>query len=279
MTVAEPTSTTTAGTGTDQDGTAGNQPVVVLTYGYSGGQLLQALLDSQPELACTAGTGVLPACAYAAAAWRQADGRPEAPLSALAVTSIRRLAIQMITVIAARTGRRRWCETAAADPSMAGTFLRLFPATRFVCLHRAYPDLSSALLQASPWGLSGPMFAPYVSVHPFSTAAALADWWAGHAGPLLEFEQNHPEACLRVRFEDLASDPGSVLQNLQSFLGLSTKTPGFPQLQPPDQQNQTPGQAAGLGVASQFPISQLPADLVSRINELHTQFGYPPLTA
>ncbi len=279
MTVAGSASTATASTGTDWDGPPGNQPVVVLTYGYSGGQLLQALLDFQPELACTTGTGVLPACAHAAAAWRQVDGRPEAPLSALAVTSIRKLAIQMITVIAARTGRPRWCETAAADPNTAKTFLRLFPATRFVCLHRAYPDLASTLLQASPWGLSGPAFAPYVSAHPFSTAAALADWWASHAGPLLGFEQEHPEACLRVRFEDLASDPGSVQQDLQSFLGLSAKAAGFPQLQLPDQRNQIPGLVPGPGVASQFPISQLSADLVSRVNELHAQFGYPPLTA
>jgi len=277
MTVTGPVSTATTGTGTDRDGTAGNQPVVVLTYGHAGGQILQALLGAQPELACTAGTGVLPACAQAAVAWRQVDGRPEAPLSALAVTSIRRLAVQMITVIAARTGRPRWCETAAADPSGAETFLRLFPAARFVCLHRACPDVVSALLQASPWGLSGPAFAPYVTASPFSTAAALAAWWAGHAGPLLAFEHDHPEACLRVRFEDLADDPGGVLQDLLSFLGLPTKAVGLPQLQLPDQPNQPPGRVAGAGVASQFPVGQLPPDLVRRVNELHAQFGYPPL--
>jgi Sulfotransferase family len=275
MTVTGSASTDTTIAGTGLDVATGNQPVVVLTYEHAGGQILQALLDAQPELACTAGTGVLPACARAAAAWRQVDGRPEAPLSALAVMSIRQLAIQMIAVIAARTGRPRWCETAAADPSAAEIFLRLFPATRFVCLHRACPEVVSALLRASPWGLSGPAFAPYVTAHPFSTAAALAAWWLGHATPLLAFERDHPEACLQLRFEDLAGDPGGVLHDLRSFLGLSTKAAGFPQ--PPDQSDQPAGRAAAPGVASQFPVGQLPQDLVRRVNELHAQFGYPPL--
>jgi Sulfotransferase family len=277
MTVTGRVSTATMGTGTDPDAAGGNQPVVVLTYERAGGQLLRALLDTQPELGCTVGTGVLPACAQAAAAWRQVDGRPDGPLSALAVTSIRRLAYQMITVIAARTGRPRWCETAAADPNAAETFLRLVPAARFVCLHRACPDVVSGLLEASPWGLSGPAFAPYVTANPFSTAAALVAWWAEHAGPLLAFERDHREACLRVRVEDLVGDPGSVLRDLQSFLGLDTKAAGIPGRQLPDQSNQPTDRAAGPGVASQFPVGQLPPDLVRRVNELHTQFGYSPL--
>jgi hypothetical protein len=275
VTGSAPTDTTIAGTG--RDAAAGTQPVVVLTYGHAGGQILQALLDAQPELACTAGTGVLSACAQAAAAWRQVDGQPQAPLSALAVTSIRKLAIQMITVIVARTGRPRWCETAAADPGAAEMFLRLFPATRFVCLHRACPEVVSAVLRASPWGLSGPAFAPYVTANPFSTAAALVTWWLGHAAPLLAFERDHPEACRQVRFEDLAGDPRGVLHDLQSFLGLSTKAAGFPRPQPPDQSDQPNGRAADLGGASQFPVGQLPPDLVRHVNELHAQFGYPPL--
>ena len=279
MTVTGPASTAAANPGADRDGTAGNQPVVVLTYGQTGDQPLRALLDAQPELACTAGTGVLPACAQAAAAWRQVDARPGAPLSALAVRSIRTLATQMITMIAARAGRRRWCETTVADRSAAETFLRLFPAARFVCLHRACPDAVSALVQASPWGLSGPTFAPYVSASPFSTAAALAAWWAGHAGPLLAFEHDHPEACLRVRFEDLAGDPATVMRDLRSFLGLGARTAGLPQPPLPDQRNQPLSQVAGPGLAPDFPIGQLPAALVSRVNELHTHFGYPPLGA
>jgi sulfotransferase family protein len=277
MTVTGQASTATTSAVTDRDGTPGSRPVVVLTYGHAGGQVLQSLLDAEPELACTAGTGVLPACAQAAAAWRQVDGRPDAPLSPLAVMSIRKLATQMITVIAVRTGRSRWCETAVADRNAAETFLRLFPDARFVCLHRACPGVISALLQASPWGLSGHAFAPYVTANPFSTAAALAAWWAAHAEPLLAFEHDHPKACLRVRFEDLADDPGSVMQGLKAFLGLSPTAVGFPRLPQPGQRIQPPGRAAGLGVAPQFPTGQVPTDLVSCVNELHAQLGYPPL--
>lgn len=267
--------------GTPEDGAARNAPVVVLTYGNAGGRRLQSLLESQPELTCTTSTGVLAACEQAAAAWRQVERRPAKGLSSLAVKSIRVMVTQMITALTVRSGRPRWCELAAAEPSAAEAFLQVFPGTQFVCLHRACPDLVAAVLLTSPWGLSGSDSAPYVAAYPGSTVAALAAWWAGHARPLLDFERAHPDACLRLHYENLTGDPDAALNGIRAFLGL-----GGPGILPPvpgdvPAGDVPPGDVDGAADAedrqpsADLPLGQIPPALLDQVNQLHAELGYP----
>jgi hypothetical protein len=253
-------------------------PLIVLTYAHAGGARLQSLLSAHPDLACTDGIGLLAACDQAAAAWRQADGRPQAPMSPLAAASVRALATAMISAVVARTGKRRWCETAAAERSAAETFLTLFPDTRFICLHRACPDVIFATLAASRWGLASPGYAAYTAAHPASTVAALAAWWADRARPVLNFEHAHPEACLRVRYEDLASDPAHTERGILKFIGLDGRVPWLPA--PPDaadvgSRELSPADAPGCG--ADLPVAQIPPVSLAQVNALHARLGYLPL--
>lgn len=104
-------------------------------------------------MACTSGTGVLPLCDQAIATWRNIEGRPDALPSRLALAATRALATSVITTVLAREGKRRWCEVAAPNSKAAKTFLNVYPGTRFLCLHRACPDVIRAALDASPWGV------------------------------------------------------------------------------------------------------------------------------
>jgi hypothetical protein len=276
MTVTRPAPAADSGAVVGRDGPARNAPVVVLTYMQAGDQRLRELLGAHHELACTTGTGILAACDQAAVAWHEADARPGGPLSSLGVQSIRQLAATMIAAITARTGSPRWCETAMADRRAAETFLQLFPAATFVCLHRACPDVVTAVLRASPWGPSGPALAPYIGTYPTSTATALSAWWASRTATLLGFEKDHPQACLRMRFEDLTDDEDVAMQRLRLFLGLTTSAMVSPHLRD-DAGEASP--VAGAPAPPPFPVSQLPDGLVTSINDLHRQLGYQPLPA
>jgi Sulfotransferase family len=245
----------------------GVPPVIVLSYQHAGTAWLQQLLATDPSLACTAGTGLLPACDQAATAWRQADGRHDGPLSGLGATSVRAMALGLITSMLAKGGQRRWCEAAAVGPG-AGTFLALFPATRFVCLHRSCPDVIRATLAASPWGLAGPQYVRYTLAHPASTLTALAAYWADQTEQLLAFERDHRDACVRIRYEDLLAD-AAARRELGTFLELDLST------SPGDGLPAAPQQQPGSG--EQFPASRLPAGSLSRLNELHAALGYPPI--
>jgi hypothetical protein len=263
-----------------------SSPIVVLTYGHAGAGRLRLLLDTDDSLTTTAGTGLLSVCDQAATMWRQTEGRPESQLSTLGAASVRAMAKSLISSMLIRTGQRRWCEFAAAEPAAAQTFLSLFPGTRFVCLHRCCPDVIYSTLAASPWGLTGPQYARYTANFPASTVAALTAWWANHVGPLLEFEQANPDACLRLRYEDLLADEG-VRDDLWKFLGLGPQAPPLPSAvtSPPEETGPLAGAADGSlppgeqpGCGKDFPVDEVPPDLLARVNTMHAALGYTRLT-
>jgi Sulfotransferase family len=261
-------------------------PVIVLAPAYSGAGALRSLLAEHPDLACTAGTGLLPLCEQAMATWRAADARPAGPPSAMACTATRVLANSVIISILARARKSRWCEVAAANPEAAATFLRLYPGTRFLCLHRACPGFIRAALDASPWGITDPVFAAFTSRHPANTVASLTSYWVTATGPLLAFERDHPQSCLRVRFEDLTRGRPAQ-ERITSFLGLADAAgPQVPAGQPtPAGQPASggylePGPAsADADAAADLPVTLIPPALLAQANDLLRQLDYPPMGA
>ena len=262
----------------------GTAPVVVLAPAYCGAGELRSVLAGHPALACTSGTGLLPLCQQAMATWRNADGRLADPPSSLACTATRTLAASVITSILAREGKPRWCEVAAANPEAAETFLRLFPGTRFLCLYRAWPGAIRAALDASPWGITDSAFAPFVRAYPASTVASLTAYWVTHTGALLAFDRAHPQACLRVRFEDLIQDQPQALERVTSFLGLTgtdfravrgghdqPQPTSVPVADPPDAPVADPPDAP----VADPPDHLTPPALRAQANDLLKQLDYP----
>lgn len=261
--------------GTGDERGARLSPVIVLAYSFSGSQRIGRLLSESGALACTSGTGLLPLCENAAETWRVVDNR-DGPPSALAISSIRALAGSMITVILARTGRSRWCEISFSLPTAAETFLRLYPGTRFICLHRSCPDVIRAGIEANPWGLRDTSIGQFAAAYPGSNAAAVAAYWAERTESLLRFEAAHPAACLRVSYETLASQPGQVAEAIFTFLDL---TPGSPDIPSPGADAvAVPTERADPQVRDTPALaSYIPAPLQQAVNRLQDRLGYPPI--
>jgi Sulfotransferase family len=251
-------------------------PVIVLAYAQAGAARLQRLLTGSAALACTSGTGVLPLCDQAAATWREVDNR-DGTLSPLALASIRALADSMITTILAGGGGSRWCEISFSPPDCAETFLKLYPAARFVCLHRSCLDVIRVGVRANPWGLAGSAFAPFAAAYPGSSAAAIAAYWAARTGPLLQFEEAHPGACRRVRYEDLVGDPEREVGQILAFLNLG-RDQAAASAWMNDDVTATAGTSGGPGSEDQVPPDQIAPPLRARINDLQARIGYPLIT-
>jgi hypothetical protein len=248
-------------------------PVITLAYAQSGAARLGRLLSASGALACTTSTGLLPLCSKMAAAWQRIDGRTA--LSPLALASIRTFAGTMTTTILAEAGRPRWCETAYPEPASAEIFLQAFPATRFVCLHRSCPDMVGATLRASTKVLRGNRFAQHLAAHPTSRPAAIAAYWAQATERLLRFEEEHPEACLRIRYEDLVGHPGPVADDIFAFLQLN-KGSHADQFWIAEGPGQLPDEADGPSHPPVIPAGQIPAQLQDHVNGLMARLGYPP---
>ena len=252
--------------------TFGNAPVIVIAYAGSGADRLRSALSAFPALACTRQTGILPLFHQAVTTWQAVDGNAGEGVSPLAAASLRALSAGLMTAVLARQGGKRWCEFASAPPAAAQTFARLYPQARFLIAHRRADTAARAIIGASRWGLEGPELAPYVSAHPASPVAALADYWAAHTAQQLEFEQAHPDKCHRLRVEDLTADPARALQGISDFLALDGT--GVPLTLTHDDDRDPPADASVTGL----PTDRIPAPLLARVNELHRALGYPPVT-
>jgi hypothetical protein len=255
-------------------------PIVILTCGSSGERRLQSLVQGAiPDVFCTRATGIIPACHAALRAWQRAEGRPvPREASALAVRSVRAMADSMIAVMAARHGGRTWCETATAGPPAIRSFLTVIPGARVICLHRSCESFVHSVLTNRPPDAGRPQPDAGIAPHPDRSVTAICSWWATRATSLLQLESQRPGSCARVRFEDLAQDPDTILAMLTDRLELDpAANSGLPQgparkdsFSPADP---PPGHDAG------FPADQLPGDLTEKINSLHSQLGYPLLPA
>jgi hypothetical protein len=253
----------------DTDLAGRGAPVIVLTYAHAGVELLTQVLSASPSLACTSATGLLPLCHEAISTWQQADGR-DGPPSPLATQSVRALAATMITVFLARRGAPRWCETAFASPAAAHTFLQLFPAARFLCLHRSLRGILGEAVRAYPWGLGDSPFWAFSAAQPGNNVATIAAYWVTRTQALLDFEAEHPKSCLRVRYEDLAADCGR--QMIEIFAALRLDARELRVLRQPGQ-SRTAGDAdADFGLPT--PAARIPPELLARVRDLHSRLAY-----
>jgi hypothetical protein len=268
-----------AGGASGTDRSPGQGPVIVFTYPHAGDELLTHALSASRSVACTHSTGLLPLCHAAITTWQNVENRETAP-APLAVKSVRSLVSTMAAVIQSGTGATRWCETASAGSAAAGTFLRIFPETTFLCLHRSLPAVIAEAALAYPWGLGGSPFWQYAAGHPGSNLATIAAYWAAHTGQLLDFEDAHPQSCLRVRHEDLAAQPYQCTAEIFARLGLDAHDLIAPGQTGDDRQPDADADrnsAPGASPPPQPPLEQVPSPLLARVSELHTRLGYEPL--
>jgi hypothetical protein len=248
----------------------GTGPVVVLSYLHSGAQQVQDILATGADLACTAGTGIIPLCATAAHTWQQIEDRAAPLLSRLAVASIRALIATQITTILAGTGKDRWCELAVAAPPVAQAFAQVCPQAAFVCVHRRCADVIQSAVQANQWGLAGQGLASYLLAYPGNSVATIAAYWADSTEELLAFEKANPAVTLRIHYEDVANDPATALKALCTRLGLTEAAAST--LPGESDQPQSPP-----AVTADVPAGMIPRPLWQRINRLSAELGYSPL--
>jgi hypothetical protein len=282
----------TTGNGGADPGSAGNGPVIVLSYLYSRAGHVQDALAAGTTLVCTSGTGIVPLCMAAAETWRRIEGstahaahaghtaqaghagqagQAGQVMSRLAASTIRGLVTVQLTAILAGAGGTRWCELATAPPGAAEAFRQVFPHAAFVCAHRSCLDVVREGAQASPWGLHGQGLTPYLLPDPGNTVAALAAYWADSTGQLLAFEAANPQSAHRIRYEDVHDHPGEALAALRASLGLATGADRAV-LGPPG-----PSTAASTAAEAEVPVELIPEPMRALITGLHSELGYPPL--
>jgi Sulfotransferase family len=267
-------------------------PVFVLCNGRSGSTLLRFLLDAHPELACPPETNLPALCAQLATVWSLIEG---APLSAnrgdeppdipdAAIAGIRQTMDRMVGSYLSRRGKKRYCDKSLGTARFAALLLRVYPEARFLCLYRHAMDVIASGLEACPWGLTGYGFDPYIATTPGNAVSALARFWTDNAAETLRAEEQFPDRCLRVRYEDLVSDPESTAAEIFSFVD-AAQAPGISaRCFSADRERFGPADykiwctskvsAESIGRGWSVPAGMIPPPVLASMNELAEKLGY-----
>jgi hypothetical protein len=270
-------------------------PVFVLCNGRSGSTLLRFLLDAHPELACPPETNLPALCVQLATVWALIEG---APLSAnrgdeppeipeAAIAGVRETMDRMVGSYLARRGKKRYCDKSLGTARYARLLARVYPQARFVCVYRHPMDVIASGLEACPWGLNGYGFDPYIAATPGNAVMALASFWADSVRAALAAEAEFPDQCVRVRYEDLVTDPEATTAGLFEFLG-AAGAPGISQacfsaererFGPADYKIWHTGQisANSVGRGWSVPVGMIAPQLLEAINEMTATLGYLPV--
>jgi hypothetical protein len=206
--------------------------VFILTGSRSGSTLLRFILDSHPDLACPPETGISSACVQLARAWDVLDNADStsagesAGSSPLALATVRDSMDRAFGSYLRRRGKPRWCDKSLDNHLNAELLAELYPDAKFICLYRHCMDVVASAVETCPWGLHRYGLDPYVAQHPGNSVAAVGSYWMATVQSILKFEEDHPEACQRVRYEDLVTAPEETAAAIFSFLG-AEQVPGI----------------------------------------------------
>jgi hypothetical protein len=271
------------------------EPVFVLCMGRSGSTLLRFLLDAHPDLACPPETSLPALCSQLAVVWSLIEGAPlaaergDAPpqVPDAAVGGIRRMLDEMTGSYLDRRGKRLFCDKSLGSARHTDLLRQIYPGARFICLYRHPMDMIRSGLEACPFGLNGYGFDQYIAGSPGNAVLALARYWLENATAIAAVEEAHPQACHRVRYEDLVEDPERVMRDVYAFLGVGP-APGVAlacfsgereRFGPGDHKIWATSSVSGdsVGRGESVPVGLILPPITAAINELTAKLGYRPV--
>ena len=268
----------------------------VMCEARTGSTLLRFLVDAHPDIACPSETNLPALCHELVTLWSIMTGHPVpnrlAP-SQLAVlpdevlNGLRASIDLMMSAHLERVGKTWFCDKSLGSAMHAKLLLQLYPNTKFVCLYRHPMDVIASGLEACPWGLVGYGFDPYIAATPGNSVLALARFWLERIAQIMSVEEDFPDQCLRVRYEDLVSDPDQVMSEVFRHLGIPP-APGIASrcfrsepenLGAADYKiwytNKITSDSVGRGW--KIPANMITPPIIDGINELLERLGYLPI--
>ena len=200
-------------------------PIFLLCYARSGSTLLRYILDTHPDIAAPPELHLLLTARQLMWVLSHTAAVPGETLDTrqrdqYALERTRAWLSALMSDYADRAGKTRWCEKSVATIDHLDLLDALYPEAQLVCLHRHPLDTMASCLETAQerQGMFG--FEPYAARTPTNPVDGLADYWVARTQLLLRCEQDRPDRCLRVRYEDLVNAPAATLESLFGFLQL-----------------------------------------------------------
>jgi hypothetical protein len=262
-------------------------PIFLLCHARSGSTLLRRILDAHPEIACPPETNVPSLFRQLAhTSWCLSLDANEA--DQLGKTCVQAVADMTLGAYMRNRGKTRWADKSLGTADFASQLTSLFPRAKFLCLYRNSTDMVASGIEACRWGFGAYGFAPYVSANPGNFLVAMFQYWADHTSKILNFEKSNQTVCMRIRYEDLVSEPDKTLRIMYEFLEVDwDRDLAAVEEALTAQDSRGPGDykiaftdsihADSINRGGDLPTEIVPQPLLDRIDALHEELNYAPI--
>ena len=198
-----------------------NSPVFILSCARSGSTLTRLALNAHPDIACPPELHLLTLAQKML--WVRglidADRAVEgSDVWAIAIPEVRRSIDAMMAEYVNRHGKTIWAEKSVTSINHVDVLTGVFPDARCIILVRHASDFLASALEAITDRPDGYDFDAFLAREPHK-ATALLQYWNDRTSRLLNLE-NDFAATLRLRYEDLVTDPDAHLGRLATFLNV-----------------------------------------------------------
>jgi hypothetical protein len=148
-------------------------------------------------------------------------------------------------------------------------------------------DVIRSGLDTCPWGLNGYGFDAYIGGSPGNAVLALARYWLDNAHAIAAAEEQFPDKCYRVRYEDLTAAPAATAAGIFAFLGVDPVDDIDQRCLSVDHERFGPGDhkiwhttainTRSVGGGESVPTGLIPPAVLEGINEIAGRLGYIPV--
>jgi len=188
--------------------------IFILSTPRSGSSLLRYIMDTHP-LVCSPGElglGVLCESMHTAIYYTNAQVKAssEQERALLTLQEVRRIVGEIMSSYAALKDKPIWCEKTPKNLRHRDLLSKVFPDARFICLYRHCMDMVYSSIEGTEYGKMEEIWHP----------GQAFDAWAEQTAQILAFERDHPSRSVRLKYEELVSNPARELQRVFSFLGM-----------------------------------------------------------
>ncbi|HBZ29469.1 MAG TPA: hypothetical protein DEO56_02575 [Nitrosomonas nitrosa] len=208
--------------------------VVILGMPRSGTTLLRRLLNAHPAFSCPPETNLLSAASRFLHEDQFAGGLSIGVIPGLAFSGfekdtvlerLREFLFDFLRDISVKAGKPYWVEKTAVDVFHINAIEALCGHhCRYICIVRHPLDVISSLGDLSAKMQSFlPEIYEYIQSYR-SPIDAYAHAWLDANRRLMRFSDDHPDWCVRIRYEDLVQDTAACMSEICTFLGQPTNS-------------------------------------------------------
>lgn len=203
----------------DRGESTGAPPCFVIGVYRSGTTLLRYILDSHSQIAVPPESNFLnPLADMWRSEWVKKGLAGVGVDDEGLLVRLRSFSSEIFEDYAAAKGKTRWVDKTPGYIEILDFLDALYSSdARYIMLYRHGLDVANSMAHWRERKVSeGTDPAARADEN---TRVALARYWAERCRTMLDFEAAHPEQCFRIKYEQIAQEPESVMPGVFQFLG------------------------------------------------------------